>query len=52
MNEQQIRWDDLAIAEVGSLSGASQALRISHANVFRCLSEMEQSLGVTLLNSG
>ncbi|WP_306448800.1 helix-turn-helix domain-containing protein [Vreelandella titanicae] len=52
MNEQQITWDGLAIAEVGSLSGASRALRISHANVFRCLSEMEQILGVTLLNSG
>lgn len=52
MNEQQVRWDDLAIAEEGSLSGASRALRISHTNVSRCLSEMEQSLGVTLLNSG
>ncbi|CEP35132.1 MULTISPECIES: LysR family transcriptional regulator [unclassified Halomonas] len=52
MNEQQIRWDDLqivlAIAEEGSLSGASRALRISHATVFRRLSEMEQGLGVTL----
>ncbi|MGP9766527.1 LysR family transcriptional regulator [Halomonas sp. AOP13-D3-9] len=52
MNEQQIRWDDLqivlAIAEAGSLSGASRALRISHATVFRRLSEMEQGLGVTL----
>ncbi|WP_223828122.1 MULTISPECIES: helix-turn-helix domain-containing protein [Halomonadaceae] len=52
MNEQQIRWDELAIAEAGSLSGASRALCISHANVFKCLSEMEQSLGVTLFNSG
>lgn len=52
MNEQQIRWDDLqivlAIAESGSLSGASRALRISHATVFRRLSEMERGLGVTL----
>ncbi|MCH4811074.1 LysR family transcriptional regulator [Vreelandella neptunia] len=52
MNEQQIRWDDLqivlAIAEAGSLSGASRALRISHATVFRRLSEMEQGLGVKL----
>lgn len=52
MNEQQIRWDDLqivlAIAEAGSLSGASRALRISHATVFRRLSEMERRLGVTL----
>lgn len=52
MNEQQIRWDDLqivlAIAETGSLSGASRALRISHATVFRRLSDMERRLGVTL----
>lgn len=52
MNEQQIRWDDLqivlAIAEAGSLSGASRALRISHATVFRRLSDMERRLGVTL----
>lgn len=52
MNEQQIRWDDLqivlAIAEAGSLSGASRALHISHATVFRRLSEMERRLGVTL----
>lgn len=52
MNEQQIRWDDLqivlAIAEEGSLSGASRALRISYATVFRRLGEMEQGLGVTL----
>ncbi|WP_417863695.1 LysR family transcriptional regulator [Vreelandella venusta] len=52
MNEQQIRWDDLqivlAIAETGSLSGASQALRISHATVFRRLNEMERRLKVTL----
>lgn len=52
MNEQQIRWDDLqivlAIAEAGSLSGASRVLRISHATVFRRLSEMERQLGVTL----
>lgn len=51
MNEQQIRWDDLqivlAIAEAGSLSGASRTLRISHATVFRRLSEMERRLGVT-----
>lgn len=52
MNEQQIRWDDLqivlAIAEAGSLSGASRTLRISHATVFRRLTEMERRLGVTL----
>ncbi|AZM96879.1 LysR family transcriptional regulator [Vreelandella venusta] len=52
MNEQQIRWDDLqivlAIAETGSLSGASRALRISHATVFRRLNEMERRLKVTL----
>ena len=52
MNEQQIRWDDLqivlAIAETGSLSGASRTLRISHATVFRRLNEMERRLKVTL----
>ncbi|MGY4877541.1 LysR family transcriptional regulator [Vreelandella aquamarina] len=52
MNKQQIRWDDLqivlAIAEEGSLSGASRVLRISHATVFRRLSKMERRLGVTL----
>ncbi|BCB59468.1 LysR family transcriptional regulator [Halomonas sp. A020] len=52
MNEQQIRWDDLqivlAIAESGSLSGASRSLRVSHATVFRRLSNMEQQLGVAL----
>lgn len=52
MNEQQIRWDDLqivlAITQAGSLSGASRALSISHATVFRRLSEMERRLGVTL----
>ena len=52
MNEQQIRWDDLqvvlAIAESGSLSGASRTLHVSHATVFRRLSEMERRLGVTL----
>lgn len=52
MNEQHIRWDDLqivlAIAEAGSLSGASRTLRISHATVFRRLCAMERRLGVTL----
>ncbi|MCC5900941.1 MAG: LysR family transcriptional regulator [Halomonas sp.] len=52
MNEQQIRWDDLqivlAITQAGSLSGASRALSISHATVFRRLSEMERRLGATL----
>ncbi|TVP43089.1 MAG: LysR family transcriptional regulator [Halomonas sp.] len=52
MNEQQIRWDDLqivlAIAQTGSLSGASRQLGVSHATVFRRLSEMERGLGTTL----
>ncbi|WGI24402.1 LysR family transcriptional regulator [Halomonas alkaliantarctica] len=52
MNEQHIRWDDLqivlAVAQRGSLSGASRELRISHATVFRRLSEMERRLGVAL----
>lgn len=52
MNEQLIRWDDLqivrAIARNGSLSGAGRHLGLSHATVFRRLSEMERRLGVTL----
>ncbi|WP_409525575.1 LysR family transcriptional regulator [Nitrincola sp. MINF-07-Sa-05] len=52
MNEQSIRWDDLqivlAIAKTGSLSGAGRYLRMSHATVFRRLTDMEQRLGVSL----
>lgn len=52
MNEQRIRWDDLqivsAIADTGSLSGAGRRLGISHATVFRRLTNMEARLGVTL----
>lgn len=52
MNEQRIRWDDLqvvlAIAQTGSLSGASRRLRISHATVFRRINEIERRLGVAL----
>ncbi|MBW0147154.1 LysR family transcriptional regulator [Marinobacter arenosus] len=52
MDEQRIRWDDLqivwAIAESGSLSGAGRRLGISHATVFRRLTDMEARLGVTL----
>lgn len=54
MNEQTIRWDDLqfvlAIAETGSLSGAGRRLNVSHATVFRRLSDMEKRLGVSLFN--
>ncbi len=56
MNEQSIRWDDLqivlAIAETGSLSGASRRLGISHATVFRRLNDMERNLGVRLFDRG
>lgn len=52
MNEQQIRWDDLqiisAIAETGTLSGAGRQLGVSHATVFRRLTNLENQLGVTL----
>lgn len=54
MDEQRIRWDDLqivlAIAETGSLSGAGRRLRMSHATVYRRLSDMEQRLGVALFH--
>lgn len=47
-----LAWNDfeiiLAIANAGSLSGASRALAVSHATVFRRLGEVEQRLGVTL----
>jgi len=52
MNEQPIRWDDLqivwAISETGTLSGAGRRLNISHATVFRRLSNIEEQLGVAL----
>ena len=52
MNEQQIRWDDLqiisAIAETGTLSGAGRQLGVSHATVFRRLTNLENQPGVTL----
>lgn len=54
MNEQSIRWNDLqivlAIAETGSLSGAGRRLNVSHATIFRRLTNMEQRLGVSLFN--
>ncbi|MEH6560139.1 MAG: LysR family transcriptional regulator, partial [Marinobacter sp.] len=54
MNEQSIRWDDLqivlAIAETGSLSGAGRLLKVSHATIFRRLTDMEQRIGVSLFN--
>lgn len=52
MDEQAIRWDDLqivwAISETGTLSGAGRRLRISHATVFRRLTNIEHRLGVAL----
>ncbi|MDK8465226.1 LysR family transcriptional regulator [Marinobacter sp. SS13-12] len=47
-----LAWSDfetvLAIATAGSLSGASRALGVSHATVFRRLGDIEQRLGVIL----
>ncbi|WP_417579305.1 LysR family transcriptional regulator [Nitrincola sp.] len=47
-----LAWNDfelvLAIATSGSLSGASRALGVSHATVFRRIGDIEQRLGVTL----
>lgn len=52
MNEQQIRWDDLqivsAIADTGTLSGAGRRLGLSHATVYRRLTNLENQLGVVL----
>lgn len=51
-NRSNLAWNDfelvLAIATSGSLSGASRALGVSHATVFRRLGDVEQRLGVTL----
>ncbi|WP_421841889.1 LysR family transcriptional regulator [Marinobacter algicola] len=51
-----LAWNDfelvLAIATEGSLSGASRALGVSHATVFRRLGDVEQRLGVTLFERG
>lgn len=45
-------WNDfetiLAVVTAGSLSGASRALGVSHATIFRRLGDIEQRLGVTL----
>lgn len=47
-----MRWDDLqivsAIADTGTLSGAGKRLGISHATVFRRLTNLENQLGVVL----
>ena len=47
-----LAWNDfetiLAIVTAGSLSGASRALGVSHATVFRRLGDIEQRLEVTL----
>ena len=46
----QLSWDDMclihAITEVGTLSGAAHALRISHPTAFRRLNRLEQRMGV------
>lgn len=47
-----LAWNDfalvLSIAGNGSLSGASRALGISHATVFRRLNDIEKRIGVAL----
>lgn len=47
-----LAWNDfevvLAVAVAGSLSGASRAMGVSHATVFRRLGDIEKRLGVTL----
>lgn len=47
-----LAWSDfetvLAVANAGSLSGASRSLGVSHATVFRRLGDIEQRLGVAL----
>lgn len=49
-----LAWDDfqivLAIANNGSLSGASRALEVSHATIFRRLNEIERRIGVALFD--
>lgn len=49
-----LHWNDfktvLAIADSGSLSGASRSLGVSHATIFRRLGDIEQRLGVTLFD--
>lgn len=51
-NRSHLAWSDfetvLAVANAGSLSGASRALGVSHATVFRRLGDIEQRLGVIL----
>lgn len=48
----RLAWNDfetvLAVVTAGSLSGASRALGVSHATIFRRLGDIEQRLGVTL----
>ncbi len=47
-----LAWSDfevvLAVAVAGSLSGASRAMGVSHATVFRRLGDIEKRLGVAL----
>ncbi len=51
-----LAWNDfetvLSIVTAGSLSGASRALGVSHATVFRRLGDIEQRLGVALFERG
>ncbi|MCW6512396.1 helix-turn-helix domain-containing protein [Lichenifustis flavocetrariae] len=47
-------WDDLrfflAVARLGSLSGAAKQLHVAQSTVGRRLGSLEESLGVRLLN--
>jgi len=48
------QWDDvrffLAVARAGSLSGAARTLGVGHVTVGRRVAQLEERLGVTLLN--
>ncbi|MBV5264173.1 LysR family transcriptional regulator [Pinisolibacter aquiterrae] len=48
----RLDWDDLrlvlAVAEIGTISGAAEALRISHPTLSRRLKRMEERLGTRL----
>ncbi len=52
MNAQLANWDDLrvflAVARVGSLSGAARSLGVNHSTVFRRIAGLEESLDVRL----
>lgn len=53
--DARVHWDDLryalAIARVGTLSGAAEALGVSHTTVGRRLRALEEGLGVRLFDA-